>query len=189
MTLVDILSNVFVPVAGILAVLFAVYLARDVLSRDQGTPEMQAVASTIFEGAMAFLRRQYTTIALLAAVTAVLIGILIALIPGSTLGLRIRRVGRLPDGQLGVMTSIAFLLGRVLLGHLRLHRHVHRRAGQPAHRLGRAPQPRRGADRRLRGGAVSGFLVVALSLLGVYADLSRSIGAHRRRHRHAGARS
>ena len=56
----------FVPMAGLIAVGFAVYLARDVLGRDTGTPEMQEVASTIVEGAMAFLRRQYTTIAILA---------------------------------------------------------------------------------------------------------------------------
>src|SRR3954470_13795992 len=101
----------FVPIAGLIAVAFAVYLARDVLGRDKGTPEMQAVASTIVEGAMAFLRRQYTTISILAAVTAVLIGILIALIPGSTLGL----IG-VGAAQLGIMTSIAFLLGAICSG-------------------------------------------------------------------------
>jgi len=63
--------------AGLIAVLFALYLARDVLARDTGTPEMQAVAGTIFEGAVAFIRRQYTTIAILAVVGAVVIGIVI----------------------------------------------------------------------------------------------------------------
>ena len=51
-----------IPLAGIIAILFAVYLARDVLSRDTGTKAMQDVAGTIFEGAVAFIRRQYTTI-------------------------------------------------------------------------------------------------------------------------------
>src|SRR6478752_6418010 len=109
--MVEFLSNIFVPLAGIIAVAFAIYLARDVLSRDQGTPEMQAVASTIVEGATAFLRRQYTTIAMLAGVTAILIGILIAAIPGSTLGLHDAAGNPFPTAQLGVMTSIAFLLG------------------------------------------------------------------------------
>ena len=45
--------------AGLIAVLFALYLARDVLRRDTGTKEMQEVAGTIFEGAVAFIRRQY----------------------------------------------------------------------------------------------------------------------------------
>src|SRR6476661_5214003 len=170
MTFVDILSNVFVPVAGILAVLFAVYLARDVLSRDQGTPEMQAVASTIVEGATAFLRRQYTTIALLAAVTAVLIGILISLIPGSTLGLKDPSGGSggFPSGQLGVMTSIAFLLGAIcsgisgFIGMFVAVRANLRTASAARRSLGEA------LTVALRGGAVSGFLVVSLSLLGVY---------------------
>jgi K(+)-stimulated pyrophosphate-energized sodium pump len=158
------LLTLFVPVAGIISVLFAVYLARDVLSRDRGTPEMQAVASTIFEGAMAFLRRQDTTIARLAVVTAVLIGILIALIPGSTLGLS--SVGA---GQLGVMTSIAFLLGALcsgISGFIGMFVAVQanlRTASAARRSLGEA------LTVSLRGGAVSGFLVVSLSLLGVYA--------------------
>ncbi len=57
-----------IPIAGLTAVLFAFYLARDVLARDTGTPEMEAVAGTIYEGAVAFIKRQYTTIAVLAVV-------------------------------------------------------------------------------------------------------------------------
>ncbi len=36
--------------AGIIAILFAIYLARDVLARDTGTQAMQDVAGTIYEG-------------------------------------------------------------------------------------------------------------------------------------------
>ena len=43
------LLEVVIPIAGIVAVLFALYLARDVLSRDAGTQAMQDVAATIFE--------------------------------------------------------------------------------------------------------------------------------------------
>src|SRR3954463_42848 len=95
----------FVPIAGLIAVAFAVYLARDVLGRDKGTPEMQEIASTIVEGAMAFLRRQYTTIALLTVVTAVLVGVLLAVIPNSTQGTSVSA------GMLGLLTGVAFLLG------------------------------------------------------------------------------
>ena len=66
--------------AGLIAVLFAIYLARDVLARDTGTQAMQDVAGTIYEGAVAFIRRQYTTIAILAVVGAVLIGVVIAIV-------------------------------------------------------------------------------------------------------------
>src|SRR5438105_13066756 len=107
METVDILTW-FVPVAGLLAVGFAIYLARDVLSRDTGTAEMQEVASTIVEGATAFLRRQYTTIAILAVVTAVLVGVLLAIIPQSNAGIDPSKVDQT---TLGILTSIAFLLG------------------------------------------------------------------------------
>ena len=69
--------ELIIPVAGIAAVLFAFYLARDVLSRDQGTDAMQDVASTIYEGAIAFIRRQYSTIAGLAVIGAVVIAAVI----------------------------------------------------------------------------------------------------------------
>src|SRR5215210_6482371 len=68
---------ILVPITGILAVLFALWLAWDVLRRDTGTQEMQDVAALIFEGAMAFLRRQYTTIAIIAVVAAVVIGVVV----------------------------------------------------------------------------------------------------------------
>ena len=55
-----------IPVAGVAAVLFALWLARDVLSRDTGTAGMQEIGGMIFEGAMAFLSRQYRTIAIFA---------------------------------------------------------------------------------------------------------------------------
>ena len=66
-----------VPVTGVAAVLFAFWLAWDVLRRPTGTPEMQEIAGMIFEGAMAFLRRQYRTIAIMAVVTAVAIFLIV----------------------------------------------------------------------------------------------------------------
>ncbi|MDQ3929482.1 MAG: sodium/proton-translocating pyrophosphatase, partial [Chloroflexota bacterium] len=152
----------FVPVAGIIAVAFAIYLARDVLGRDTGTPEMQEVASTIVEGAMAFLRRQYTTIAILSVVTAILVGVLLAVIPGATQGTTIDAT------TLGIMTSVAFLLGAAasgISGYIGMYVAVRanlRTAAAARNSLGEA------LTVALRGGAVSGFLVVALSLLGVF---------------------
>jgi K(+)-stimulated pyrophosphate-energized sodium pump len=101
------LINWIVPVAGVAAVLFALYLARDVMSRDTGTPEMVAVGDMIREGADAFVKRQYTTIGLLAVVGAVIITIVIALV-------ETREVADVPDlagAPIGVMTGIAFLVG------------------------------------------------------------------------------
>ncbi len=152
----------FVPIAGLIAVGFAVYLARDVLSRDTGTTEMQEVASTIIEGAMAFLRRQYSTIAVLAVVTAVLVGILLAVIPYSDAGTTVGQT------TLGILTAVAFLLGAAcsaISGYIGMYVAVRtnlRTASAARRSLGEA------LTVALRGGAVSGFLVVALSLLGVF---------------------
>ncbi len=138
---------------GLITILFAVYLAWDVLRRDKGTTEMQAVAGTIHEGAMAFLRRQYTTIAGLAIVTSVLIGLLIGWVEN--------------DSRLGVLTAIAFLVGAFasgLSGFIGMYVAV-------SSNIRTASAARRDLNEAitaaLRGGAVSGFLVVALSLLGV----------------------
>ena len=60
---------------SVFALLFAVWLARWVLARGRGTPEMQRISDAIQQGAEAYLARQYKTIALLAIAVAVLIGI------------------------------------------------------------------------------------------------------------------
>src|SRR3972149_4887831 len=109
------------PAAGFAAVLFPPWLAWDVLRRDAGTPEMQDVASMIFEGAMAFLRRQYSTIAMLAVVTAVVIFLIVG---GVSEGVKeIISTGSGDDVNIeygervvsrweeGLLTSIAFIVG------------------------------------------------------------------------------
>jgi K(+)-stimulated pyrophosphate-energized sodium pump len=142
-----------VLLAGIIAVLFAAWLARDVLSQDRGTKAMQEVAGLIFEGAMAFLKRQYRTIALLAVVAAVIIGLLIGILAN--------------DMAHGIRTAIAFLVGAFcsgLAGFIGMYIAVQAnlRTAAAAQRSLKAA-----INTSLRGGAVSGFLVVALSLLGV----------------------
>ena len=142
-----------VLLAGIIAILFAAWLARDVLSQDRGTKAMQEVASLIFEGAMAFLNRQYRTIAVLALAAAVIIGVLIGWLGN--------------DPGHGVRTAIAFLVGAFcsgLAGFIGMYIAV-----QANLRTAAAAQRsvRDAINVSLRGGAVSGFLVVALSLLGV----------------------
>ena len=42
--------QLIIPIAGVVAVLFALYLARDVLARDTGTQAMQDVAGTMNGG-------------------------------------------------------------------------------------------------------------------------------------------
>lgn len=149
-----------VPISGLLALLFVVYLAWDVLRRDKGTKEMQDVAATIFEGAVAFIRRQYLTIAVLAIIAAVIIGVLVSFEQYTETNVK--------GMELGVRTAIAFLVGAAasaLSGIIGMYVAVQsnvRVAG--AARKGVEPA----LAVALRGGAVSGFLVVSLSLIGVY---------------------
>ena len=149
-----------VPVSGLLALLFVAYLAWDVLKRDKGTKEMQDVAATIFEGAVAFIKRQYGTIAVLAIVAAVIIGVLVS----NETFTETNIIGP----QLGMMTAVAFLVGAAasaLSGIIGMYVAVQsnvRVAG--AARKGVEPA----LAVALRDGAVSGFLVVGLSLIGVY---------------------
>jgi len=56
------------PAFGALALLFAWYKAAWVSRQDPGTDRMKEIAAYIQEGAMAFLRREYTVLALFAAV-------------------------------------------------------------------------------------------------------------------------
>ena len=51
-----------VMLISVLSLAFAVYLARQVLAADEGTPQMQEIAGAIKEGAEAFLRRQNATV-------------------------------------------------------------------------------------------------------------------------------
>jgi K(+)-stimulated pyrophosphate-energized sodium pump len=153
-----------IPIAGIVAVAFAIYLARDVLSRDKGPQAMQDVGDTIREGADAFVKRQYTTIGLLAIVGAVVIGLVIGIV-------ETRDVADVPDlagAPIGIMTAIAFLVGAAcsmasgIIGMFVSVRSNVRTAAAARRSLVEAVQV------AMRGGAVSGFLVVALSLLGVW---------------------
>ncbi len=50
------------PAAGLVALAFAAYLMNSVLSESPGNSRMQELSQAIFEGAMAFLNRQYKTL-------------------------------------------------------------------------------------------------------------------------------
>ncbi len=155
--------NWIIPIAGIAAVVFAIWLARDVLARDKGPQAMQDVAGTIHEGAVAFIRRQYTTIAILAVVGAVVIGAVIAIVETESVA-----ETRIFGTELGIRTGVAFLVGAIcsmlsgIIGMLISVKANLRTAAAAQHSLVGAVQT------AMRGGAVSGFLVVALSLLGVW---------------------
>lgn len=66
------------PICSILALGFAGYLAYKVLKEDEGTDQMKKIALSIREGADAYLKRQYTGVALFFVVMFVILGILVA---------------------------------------------------------------------------------------------------------------
>ncbi|MGH2427355.1 MAG: sodium-translocating pyrophosphatase [Candidatus Limnocylindria bacterium] len=152
-----------IPIAGIAAIAFAFYLAWDVLRADTGTVAMQDIAGTIFEGAVAFIRRQYQTIGLLAIGGTVVIGLIIGIVETEEVA-----DTSIVGFDLGWRTGLAFLVGAacsMASGIIGMYISVKanlRTAAAAQHSLVRAVQV------AMRGGAVSGFLVVALSLLGVY---------------------
>ena len=69
------------PVAGAVALLFALYLWTSMLSYSPGNEKMQEISNAIFEGAMAFLNRQYKTlIPFVIVIFVILLGIFLTLL-------------------------------------------------------------------------------------------------------------
>lgn len=143
---------VFSLLVSVVALIFAGYLAKYVLQQGTGTVEMQQIAAAIREGAEAFLKRQYRTIGLMTLGLAVLMFIL---------------YGFLKDWDTSVKMTFAFVLGAVcsaLSGYIGMYISIRanvRTAHAARSSIGQA------LVIALRGGAVSGVTVVALSLLGV----------------------
>ncbi|TMD11838.1 MAG: sodium-translocating pyrophosphatase [Chloroflexi bacterium] len=131
---------------GLAAVGFAVVLIFLVLSRPSGNDRMREIASAIQEGAAAYLNRQYTVIAIIGVIIAIVIGFFI-----------------------NWTTAALYIVGAILsavAGYVGMNIAV--RAN-----VRTAEAARGGLDKALqvafRGGAVTGFMVVGLGLLGVSA--------------------
>lgn len=146
---------------SVIGLLFAIYLTRDIMRRDVGTERMREISDAIKTGAEAFLRRQYGTIVLLAFALAALIYILYAFVrtptehdPASPL-------------SLAFWTTLSFVFGAacsIAAGYMGMWVSIRsniRTAAEATKGMNGALQT------ALRGGAVSGFFVVAMSLLGV----------------------
>ncbi len=138
---------------GLLALVAALLLARAVIASDTGTAEMQSISNAIREGAEAFLRRQYRTIGAIAVALAVVVFV------GYHMSAR--------TSPLALKTVVSFLVGAVCSGwagftgmYCSIRANI-RTASAARTSLNKALQM------ALRGGAVTGLVVVALSLLGV----------------------
>ncbi|MGH9272339.1 MAG: sodium/proton-translocating pyrophosphatase, partial [Ilumatobacteraceae bacterium] len=97
-------------VAALVALVVGVYLARSVLAADQGTPRMREIAAAIQEGALAYLKRQFRTIAIIVVPVAAIVFFTSTeiLSPDEQSGLSFL--------QSGLWRTVAFILGCVASG-------------------------------------------------------------------------
>ena len=140
--------------AGIVAILFAAYLVRSVLKEDKGTAKMQQISEAIREGAMAFLNREYRTIAVFAVIIALVLTFVLGLIGGEAYTIK---------WQAGV----GFLVGAIfsgLAGFIGMNITV--RANTRVANKAKEGMPR-ALSLAFRSGAVTGMCVAGLALLGV----------------------
>ena len=143
------------------SLLFAVYLARYVVQREMGTEKMQEISNAIKEGAEAFLSRQNRTIVTLSGLLAGLIFVLYAYVRTPN------PADPMPPVELAFWTTASFVLGAlcsVTAGYIGMW--VSIRANIRTAAAVRSSL-NEGLRIALRGGAVSGLFVVAMSLLGV----------------------
>lgn len=144
-----------------LSLLFAGYLARYVVQRDTGTDRMQEISNAIKEGAEAFLSRQNRTIITFSAILAALIFVLYAFVRAPS------PADPVPPAQLAFWTTLSFVLGAlcsVIAGYIGMWVSIRANIRTAAAVRSSLNEALRIA---LRGGAVSGLFVVAMSLLGV----------------------
>jgi len=137
------------PIAGVLAIVISLLLMYRIGKMSPGGPKTVEVGNAIREGAYAFLKRQYKTIAIITAILFVLLWI------------------ALPTGYLGVGTAAAFLIGAVAslaAGYIAMDNATKANVRTVA-------AAKNGAEKALKtafyGGATMGMAVVGLSLLGV----------------------
>ena len=147
---------------SIVALLFAWYLVREVLSAPEGTPKMREIALAIQEGAKAYLSRQFRTVAVFLAVLAVALFFVLPAPANAEHSAFSIKFGR----------SIAFILGAgfsALTGYVGMWLAV--RANVRTANAAREGGLRKAMRIAFRAGGVAGMFTVGLGLLGAVAIL------------------
>ena len=151
--------------AALLALAVGFVLVRGVLAADQGTPKMISIAKSIQEGAMAYLRRQFRTIAFIIVPVAALVFVTSTevLKPAGFDG----GSGALSFGQSGVFRTLAFVAGAflsALTGFIGMSLAVRGNVRTAA--AARTGSLKAALKVAFRTGGVAGMFTVGLGLLG-----------------------
>ncbi|MEO5723826.1 MAG: sodium/proton-translocating pyrophosphatase, partial [Ilumatobacteraceae bacterium] len=96
---------------ALIAIAVGFYLARSVMSEDEGSPKMREIARAIQVGAMAYLKRQFRTIAMIVIPVAAIVFLTSTAIKNPVTGIE-----ALNFTQSGAFRTLAFLLGCVASG-------------------------------------------------------------------------
>ena len=143
--------------AGIVALIFALLLAMNVLKQDRGSEEIQKIGRAIQEGAMAFLAREYTLLAGFVVIMAIILAVFIDF----------DVTGRVGTDRSIPSTAIAYLIGAIssgLAGFIGMSIAVRANTRTTV----KAMEGLNGALRvAFNSGGVMGVSVVGIGLLGV----------------------